>query len=103
VLLRVPRRFQREHVGIGKVRAVFERFIPKPEYVEVDLVTFEQVVVCEAFEPLTLNTFVSILAVEALDELVQIRAVTVAQLLNLENFGDVRTPCVESKKQTSND
>ena len=62
-----------EHVRIGKVRAVFERFVPKPEDVEIDLVTFEQVVVGEALERLAFGAFMAVLGVEALDELVEIR------------------------------
>ena len=41
-----------DHVGIGKVRAVFERFVFEPEDVEVELVTLQQFFVGEAFEAL---------------------------------------------------
>ena len=59
---------------IGKICAVFERFVPKPENVEIYFVPFEQLVVGEAFEPVAFDAFMAVLGVEALDELVEIRA-----------------------------
>jgi hypothetical protein len=64
---------QRQHVRIRKVRAVFERLVPKPENVEINLVPFRQFVIGEAFEPLAVFAFVAVLGVEALNELIQIR------------------------------
>jgi hypothetical protein len=60
----------RQHVRIGKICAVFERFVPKPKNVEIYFVPFEQVVVGEAFEPVAFDAFMAVLGVEALDELV---------------------------------
>jgi hypothetical protein len=41
--------FQRQHVRIRQIRAVFERFVPKPENISIDLVSLEQVALGEAF------------------------------------------------------
>jgi hypothetical protein len=55
---------QSENVRIRKIRAVLQRFVSKPENVEIHLVPFEQLVVGEAFEPVAFGAFKAVLGVE---------------------------------------
>jgi hypothetical protein len=48
---------QRQDVRVRKIGAVLERFIPLPKYVEVDLVSLEQVFIGEGFKPLAFLRF----------------------------------------------
>jgi hypothetical protein len=53
------------HIGVGKIGAVFERFVFEPEDVEVELVAFGYLFVTEAFESLAFFSLVAVSAVAA--------------------------------------
>ena len=60
--------------GAGRFAAILKGFVLQPEDVEVDLVAFEQVFVCETLEPFALLAIVAVLRIVALDEVVEVCA-----------------------------
>ena len=72
--LPVLQQFRAPNIRIKKVRTVFERFVPKPENVEINFVPFEQVLVGESLKPVAFLAFEAVFGMKALDELVEIRA-----------------------------
>jgi hypothetical protein len=66
--------FRRDHIGIGKIRAVFERLVFEPEDVEVEFVALGQLFISETLEALGFFSFVAVFRIVVGDEVVEVAA-----------------------------